>query len=182
MKTVIALLRGINVGGKNPLPMKQLASLLEDLGCQDVRTYIQSGNVVFRTKAKSTSRLSGMISSAIEKHHGFKPHVLLLEASDIGRAISGNPFPTAESEPKTVHVGFLASAPEKPDLEKLDNLSKKTERFALKGTLFYLHAPDGIGRSKLAASAEKLIGVSMTARNWRTVCKINDMIQELDES
>lgn len=180
MKTLIALLRGINVGGRNSLPMTQLVLLLEDLGCQNVRTYIQSGNVVFRTKAKSISRLSGEIRSAIKKHHGFEPHVLLLESSDVKKAISRNPFPDAESEPNTLHLGFLFSAPKSPDLKTLETLRKKSERFALKNTVFYLHAPDGVGRSKLAASAEKLVGVSMTDRNWRTVCKINDLIEELN--
>jgi len=106
--------------------------------------------------------------------------VLLLEPADVKAVISENPFPDAESEPKTLHVGFLTSAPKNPDLKMLETLKKNTERFVLKDAVFYLHAPDGVGRSKLAASAEKLIGVSMTGRNWRTVCKINDMVEELN--
>jgi len=180
MKTLIALLRGVNVGGKNSLPMKQLVSLLEDIGCQHVRTYIQSGNVLFQSNASSVSSLSKKISSTIKKSHGFEPYVLLLEAGEIKKAIMENPFPDAESDPKTLHVGFLSSAPKKPDLKMLEILRKKTEQFVLKDAVFYLYAPDGVGRSKLAASAEKLIGVSMTSRNWRTVCKLNDMVEELN--
>jgi len=180
MKTLIALFRGINVGGKNLLPMKQLVSIMEDIGCLDVITYIQSGNAVFRSEENRTSQLSGKISSAIKKQHGFEPYILLLEAADIEKAISGNPFPEAESEPKSLHVGFLSATPKKPDIQTLETLRKKTERFVLKDAVFYLHAPEGVGRSKLAASAEKLIGVSMTGRNWRTLCKIKDLVEELN--
>ena len=180
MKTLIALFRGINVGGKNLLPMKQLVSLMEDIGCQDIKTYIQSGNAVFRSKESRTSRLTGKISSAIKKQHGFEPHILLLEVADIEKAISGNPFPEATSDPKSLHVGFLYSTPRKPDIQTLETLRKKTERFLFKDGLFYLHAPEGVGRSKLAASAEKQIGVLMTGRNWRTLCKIKDMVEELN--
>ena len=176
MNTLIALLRGINVGGKNLLPMKQLISLMEDIGCQDIKTYIQSGNVVFRSKESNSSRLSAKISSAIKKQHGFEPQILLLKVADLERAISGNPFPEATSDPKSLQVGFLSSVPGKPDIQALETLRKKSERFLLKDRLFYLHAPEGIGRSKLAASAERFIGVSMTARNWRTLCKIKDML------
>ncbi len=181
MKTLIALFRGINVGGKNILPMKQLVPLLEDSGCQHVRTYIQSGNVVFQSSANSVSRLAGTISSAIKKDHGFEPYILLLEAADIKKAILDNPFPDAVSKPSTLHVGFYFSAPKNPDLEMLEIFRTNTERFVLKEAVFYLHAPEGVGRSKLAARAEKLIGVSMTSRNWRTVCKLNDMVEELAE-
>ncbi len=180
MKAFVALIRGINVGGRNPLPMKQLVPLLEALGCQQVKTYIQSGNVVFQSKGNNASRLSSQITSAIKKQHGFESYVLLLEAADFKKAVSGNPFPDAESEPETLHVGFLASVPNNPDLMMLESLRKETERFVLKDVLFFLHAPAGVGRSKLAANAEKLIGVVMTDRNWRTVCKLKDMLEELD--
>jgi uncharacterized protein (DUF1697 family) len=78
-----------------------------------------------------------------------------------------------------LHVGFLFTVPRNPDFEKLESLRKKIERFSLKDAVFYLHALEGVGRSKLAASAEKLIGVSMTVRNWRTITRLNDMVDEL---
>jgi uncharacterized protein (DUF1697 family) len=180
MKIRIALFRGINVGGKNSLQMKQLVSLLEEIGCQHVKTYIQSGNVVFKSKESSASRLSNKMSFAIKKHFGFEPFVLLLEAEDVKKAILDNPFPDAESNPKSLHLGFLSSPPKNPDLKMLETLRKKTERFVLTDAVFYLYAPEGVGRSKLAANAEKLIGVSMTARNWRTVSKIKEMVKELN--
>jgi uncharacterized protein (DUF1697 family) len=178
MKTFIALFRGINVGGKNSLPMKELVSLLEGLGCQNVKTYIQSGNAVFESKEKDASRLSNKIRVEIKKRRGFEPCVLLLRLEDMEKAIAGNPFP--ETEPKSLHIGFLASTPANPDLKALEGLKKKSERFFLKDKVFYLYAPEGIGRSKLAASAEKLLGVSVTDRNWRTVCKIRNMVKGLN--
>lgn len=179
MKTYVALFRGINVGGKNALPMKALVAILEDLGAQNVKTYIQSGNAVFVSTEKDPSRLSNKISDEIKKRLGFEPHVLLLELEDIERAIKKNPFPAAATDPKTLHAGFLASAPVKPNLETLERLKSNTERFHLIDKVFYLHAPEGIGRSKLAANAERLLGVPMTDRNWRTVSKIRDMAKEL---
>jgi uncharacterized protein (DUF1697 family) len=178
MKTYVALFRGINVGGKNTLPMKELIAILEDLGFRNVRTYIQSGNAVFEGGEEDTTGLSDRIGAAIRKRRGFESPVLLLDAEEIERAVTTNPFPEGENEPKALHVGFLASAPENPDLKALESLRKESERFLLIGNLFYLYAPEGVGRSKLAAHAEKLLGVPMTDRNWRTVCNIRGMATE----
>lgn len=172
MKTYIALFRGINVGGNNILPMKELAALLEKLGAHGVKTYIQSGNAVFRHQAERASQLSSRISAAIKESHSFEPRVLLLDLVEMEQAMASNPFPEAESDPKTLHLYFLASAPRNPDLEMLDSLQKDNEQFKLIDNVFYLHAPDGIGRSKLAERVEKALGVAATARNWRTVSKI----------
>jgi len=179
MKTYIALLRGINVGGKNTLPMKELAKLLEDLGSHNVKTYIQSGNIVLQSKEKNATRLANKIRAGIKERFHFEPHVLLLKIQELETAIKNNPFPEAESEPTTLHLGFLASAPKDPDMQKLKSIGKENERFVLKSNVFYLHAPDGIGRSKLAASAEKLLGVPQTGRNWRTVCQLMDIVKGL---
>ncbi len=178
MKTYIGLFRGINVGGNNILPMKELVALLGNIGCRNVKTYIQSGNVVLQSKEKNVSRLSSKIGAEIKKSHGFEPQVLLLELEEMKKAVESNPFPEAESEPKSLHLNFLTSVPENPDLKALESLKKESERFDLKGKVFYVHAPEGLGRSKLAANAEKFIGVSMTGRNWRTVCKIMAMAHE----
>jgi uncharacterized protein (DUF1697 family) len=179
MKVYVALFRGINVGGKNALPMKELVSILEDLGGRNVRTYIQSGNAAFVSPEKDTLRLSNKIRREIKKRCGFEPHVLLLEVDDIERAIRKNPFPEAVTDPKVLHAGFLASVPEKPNLKALESLKSDSERYQLIDKVFYLHAPEGIGRSKLAAKVEKLLGVPMTDRNWRTVCTLRELAQEL---
>lgn len=180
MKTYIALFRGINVGGSNVLPMKDLAALLEQLGARGVKTYIQSGNAVFQHEAASPAQLSGRIGAAIQASRGFEPEILLLDVADLERAMAANPFPEAGSEPKTLHLYFLASAPQNPDLQTLEGLRQETERFELVGNVFYLHAPGGIGRSKLAARVEKALGVAATARNWRTVSAIMAMAKDGD--
>ncbi|MGH8271213.1 MAG: DUF1697 domain-containing protein [Gammaproteobacteria bacterium] len=152
--------------------MKELATLLEKLGLENVKTYIQSGNVVFRSRKGSAPELCGKIRAAIKKSRGFEPRLLLLSLRALEAAIASNPFPDAESEPKTLHLSFLTSTPTRPDLERLERVKSENERFALVGDIFYLHAPDGIGRSRLAVAIEKALGVPCTARNWRTVCKI----------
>jgi uncharacterized protein (DUF1697 family) len=178
MTTYIALFRGINVGGKNKLPMKGLAATLEKVGCQDVATYIQSGNAVFQSEEQDAASLSEEIKAAIGESYGFEPRVLLLASEEMERVMRSNPFPEAESEPKTLHLYFLAAPPESPDLDALEGIKGDRERFFLGDGVFYLHAPDGIGRSKLAARVEKLLGVPTTARNWRTVLKVMEMAKQ----
>jgi uncharacterized protein (DUF1697 family) len=176
MAQYVVLLRGINVGGRSSLPMKELTGLLEELGCENVRTYIQSGNVVLESSEKAPT-LAGKIKAAVKALRGFEPEVLLLTAKELEKAIANNPFPQAEDDPKTVHFGFLASRPVRPDLEKLESLKKESEEFQLIGQVFYLYAPEGVGRSKLAAASEKALGVSMTDRNWNTVCKLQAILE-----
>ena len=175
MNIYIALFRGINVGGRNSLPMKELVAIIEKLGGKKIKTYIQSGNAVFQSAEKNLSQLSKRLTAEIQERRGFEPHVLILEIDALEKAIAGNPFPEAEADPTSLHLGFLASVPETPNLQKLDSLRQASERFHLSERVFYLHAPEGVGRSRLAASAEKLLGVPMTDRNWRTVCKIREM-------
>lgn len=175
MKTYIALFRGINVGGNNKLPMKELAVVLEGLGLQGIATYIQSGNVVFQGKAADPALLSKKIGTAIGKSHGFEPWVRLLDMPTLEQVIQGNPYPEAESVPGTLYVNFLATVPPQPNLEGLEKLRAASERFQLADDVLYLHAPDGIGRSKLAAALERLLGVPMTSRNWNTVRKLGEL-------
>ncbi len=172
MKSHIALLRGINVGGKGTLPMKELVAILESLGCRDVKTYIQSGTAVFEYKSGDAAQLAAKISAAILKKRGFAPHVLVLESKAFEKLVDGNPFPEAAAEPKSLHVFFLDSKPGMAALESLESYKSDSERYELRGSVFYLHAPDGIGRSKLAANVERKLGVPATGRNWRTVCKL----------
>lgn len=176
MTTLIALLRGINVGGSNPLPMKELAALLTGMGLREVRTYIQSGNAVFRCDANNKAALAAKIGAAIKTQHGFAPHVLLLDAAELHEAMAGNPYPDAEAEPKSLHLYFLDEAPQHPDLKSLEAIKIDGEYFTLASKVFYLHTPEGFGSSKLAARVEKLLGVAATARNWNTVRKLAEMV------
>lgn len=175
MQTYIALLRGINVGGNTVLPMKELAAAMEAVGARDVKTYIQSGNAVFRSDGADTRAFAEALTAEIKKRKGFGPHVIVLTEDEWDKAMAGNPFREAEEDPKSLHLGFLDSVPKQPNLEKLEGLKKESERFELKGKVFYLHAPEGVGRSKLAAGTEKALDVPVTDRNWRTVCKIREM-------
>ena len=178
MSTFVALFRGINVGGHNKLPMRELNDLLTGLGLQDVATYIQSGNVVFASDESDRAALSDRIRQAVHQSHGFAPQVLLLTAEEFAQAAAANPYPEAEEEPKTVHLYFLEEAPSNPDLKKLAALKLDNEHFTLVGKVFYLYAPDGIGRSKLAAGVENAMGVAVTARNWRSVGRVLEMAQK----
>ena len=175
MNTYVAFFRGINVGGNNPLPMKELVAALESIGARKVRTYIQSGNAVCESDEKNLARLSKQLSTEINKRCGFEPHVHILTLDALSKAIAENPFPDAVADPSSLHFGFLASPPTSPNLEKLSVLRKDGERFLLTERVFYLHAPEGVGRSKLAANSEKLLGVQMTDRNWKKVCKVKEM-------
>lgn len=175
MKTYIALFRGLNVGGKNRLRMKDLAALLDGIGLQNVKTYIQSGNVVFQDQPADTEQLSKRISAAIDASHGFAPWVRLLDTPTLDQAIRDNPYPEAQAASNTLYVNFLAAVPPCPNLDTLEKLRGPGERFALMGDVCYLHAPDGIGRSKLAAGMERLLGVPMTSRNWNTVMKLREL-------
>jgi len=176
MKQYIALFRGINVGGHNTLPMKTLISLLEDLGVVNVKTYINSGNAVFQISEENITHLSEKIELSVKQKCGFAPHVLLLSQAELEKAINENPFPEMESFPANLHLGFLEAKPENPNFGKIDRLKSESERYHLAERVFYLCAPDGIGRSKLASIIEKLLGVPLTDRNWRTVCKIQELI------
>lgn len=179
MHTWIALLRGINVGAANRLPMAELREQLSGLGFEDVATYIASGNVVFGANgdpdADEAAALARRIATTIETHHGFRPRVLVLSVPEFRAAMEANPFPDAESEPKTLHLYFLAEQPADFDASAFEAVASPSERWELGDHAFYLHAPDGIGRSKLAARVESLLGVPATARNWRTVTRVREM-------
>jgi uncharacterized protein (DUF1697 family) len=177
--TYILLLRAVNVGGTGSLPMKDLVTLLEKLGLAEIRIYIQSGNAVFRTSRAQAAKLPATIRARLNRKLGFAPEIILLRLEDLESAIASNPYAEAESDAKTLHLTFLASAPKTPDLAALETLRKDNERFTLKGRVFYLHAPDGVGKSRLVARIERALGVAGTARNWGTVCKLRDLADEV---
>ncbi|MEE8243904.1 MAG: DUF1697 domain-containing protein [Pseudomonadales bacterium] len=178
--TWIALFRGINVGGKHIVPMRELRQLFADCGLQEAQTYIQSGNVVFRAASRDRGRLTADITRAVEARFGFEPTVLLLEIDTLAAAIASNPYAHAESSPQSLHLYFFTEKPIDPDIQGLNQWKSGTEAFVLADRVLYLHAPDGIGRSKLAARIEKLVG-DATARNWRSAIKILAIAKQLAE-
>lgn len=175
MNQWIALFRGINVGGNNILKMAELREELESLKFENVRTYVQSGNVVFDSRAKSAGSLQKKIASLVKKLHGFEPHVFVLKREDLVAAVEANPFPDAVEKPSTLHLYFLNSPATAPKMDAIEEAKAATERFEITDSVFYLHAPDGVARSRLAANAERHLGVVTTARNYRTVSKLVDM-------
>jgi uncharacterized protein (DUF1697 family) len=180
MNTWIALFRGVNVGGKQMLPMKDLRAMLEADGCTDVKTYIQSGNVVFRCPVGEASRVAARLRAAVAKGRGYEPNVLVLTLKELEKAVAGNPFPDADTNPKSLHLFFLAERPTKPDTKAMDAIKAKTESYALEDRVLYLHAPAGFGISKLAQRAERLLGVDATARNWLTVTTMLELAKSYE--
>jgi uncharacterized protein (DUF1697 family) len=177
VRTYILLLRAVNVGGTGALPMKELAQLLGRLGARNVRTYIQSGNAVFRAKRADVARLPARVRAALGRKLGFAPEMILLRQEDLESALAANPYPKAA--PQALHLVFFASRPAAPDLAALEKLRKANERFALKGRVFYLCAPDGVGRSRLHARVESALGTVGTGRNWRTACALQEIAREV---
>lgn len=151
------------------MPMARLKVVMQSSGCSDVQSYIQSGNVVFSSSVKSKTRLTLQILEVIESEFGFRPQVMLLNKAEFREAIENNPFDVNGKEPHTLHFFFLEEQPSQPDLDGLMKLAIKTEVLELVSKVFYLDAPDGIGKSKLAAAAERLLGVPATARNYNTI-------------
>lgn len=175
MQVWIALFRGINVGGHNRLPMPALRDLLQGLGFSGVQTYIQSGNAVLLGPPDDPVVLGQKITNAIEQHFGFAPKVWMIKSNAFDQIITENPYKDSVNEHKNIHVYFLAKPAENPDLAKLETLRAKDEMVCLKDSAFYLLAPSGIGRSKLAGNIDIILGVQTTARNWRSVLKIKAM-------
>lgn len=176
--TYVALLRGINVGGKNKLPMKDLAGMFTQAGCSDVRTYIQSGNVIFRAPDSVARKIPGGISQRIEESAGYRIPVVLRTAEELRNAVAANPFIAADAPEKTLHVYFLANAPDSKKIESLDPGRSLPDTFHVSGREIYLQLPNGMARTKLTNVYfdSKLATVS-TARNWNTVLQLLERMQ-----
>jgi uncharacterized protein (DUF1697 family) len=169
--TWIALIRGINVGGKNKVNMKELTQLMEEKGFGQVQTYIQSGNVVFRSESERGDEMATLI----EESFGFRPAVFIMSGSYLRKAAEQNPYPVDAG--KMVHFFFCDQAPTNVDFDFLESLRLESESYKLIDRVFYLYAPEGIGRSKLAEKMGRAFkGVTMTARNLNTIDKLLEMI------
>ncbi len=174
MQTWIALLRGVNVGGHRKLPMADLRAALAAEGLADVATYIQSGNLIF-TAGGEAGALAERIASVIARAFGFETDVLVFPAERLAAGLVANPFPEAEDDPARLYIHFPFGEIAPLDEAGLAALASRGERFALVGGLFYLHAPEGVGRSDLAARLERFINVPTTARNLRSCRKMLEL-------
>lgn len=174
----VALLRGINVGGKNKLPMKDLAAMFEAATCTDVRTYIQSGNVVFTAEPEVAQALPDVISGRIVEDFGYHVPVVLRSLPEMEEAVANNPFFAEGASPETLHIMFLADTPGAERVDALDPDRSPPDRFAVLGREVYLSLPNGAGNSKLTNQYfDRQLGTVSTARNWRTVTTLLAMMR-----
>ena len=168
----VALLRGINVAGKNPVPMKELAALFEKAGAGDVVTYIQSGNVVFTATEALARKLPSWMAKQIPATFGCKSPVIVRSHDELQEIASHNRF--SHDDPTRLLVMFLDSTPK--NVAKLDAKRSPPDQFAVVGQDVYLFCPNGYGRSKLTNDYfDRTLGVVSTVRNWRTVLKLLEM-------
>jgi uncharacterized protein (DUF1697 family) len=168
MATYVGLLRAVNVGGRK-LSMADLVRVTESVGGRDVRTYLQSGNVVFR----GTKAVASGLAEALSDSCGFDVPVLLRTPTDFDRILSGQPFNVAEAE---LHVTFLDARPQAGLADAIDTSGHGSDRFVVAGKEVYLHCPGGYGRTKLNNTFwERKLKVRATTRNWRSVRALAEM-------
>jgi uncharacterized protein (DUF1697 family) len=173
--TYVALLRGINLGARNKVSMPDLRELFAGLGAEDVTTYLQSGNVVF--KAPAARAKPGAIEQRISRELGLDVNVLVRTPAQLARIVERNPFVGQASEPKKqLHVTFLADSPPAARVKELDPERSPPDEFRVTGREVYLHCPKGYGPSKLSnAYFEQKLGVVATTRNWNTVTQLAEL-------
>lgn len=179
MGTMLAMFRGINVGGNNQVKMADLKLLHASLGLQDVTTYIQTGNVLFTSDAADTALLAHRIEDAFAEKFGFRASVIVRTASELQAVVEQSPFQDQpDKEPQWIVVMFLATCPDKAAQEDLRQSYGGPEEMHFIGQELYMYYPEGIGRSKLTITLiEKKLKTSGTARNWNTVMKLHELVQ-----
>ncbi len=173
----LALLRGINVGGKNKLPMSALAEMFEAAGCKDVRTYIQSGNVIFNASAHVSARVSERVTTQIAERFGFRVPVVVRTIEQLRETFTNNPFLVSGADEKALHVMFLAGTPSPAAIDKLDPDRSPGDAFVVRDHTVYLHLPRDVAGSKLTnAYFDSKLATISTSRNWRTVTALLELM------
>ena len=174
MTTHIALLRGVNVGGRQMVAMSELRDLLTELGFAGARSLLQSGNLVFASKARTGAKLESLLEAAVEKRLGCRTDFFVRTAEEWQGVVAWNPFrQEAERDPSHLIVMFLKQAPDSKAVEGLQAAITGRETFRAEGREAYIVYPDGIGRSRLTnALIERKLGTRGTGRNWNTVLKL----------
>ncbi len=179
LSTHVALLRGINVGGKNMLPMKDLAEMFTEAGCTDVRTYIQSGNVVFAAPPTLVKTIPTHITNRIEELFGLRIPVILRTAAEMATTSRNNPFMKTGADEKLLNVFFLAHMPALENVLQLDPERSVPDSFSVHNREIYVNLPNGAARTKLTnAWFDTRLATTSTARNWRTVLTLTQMMVE----
>jgi len=184
MAVVISLLRGINVGGHHKIKMDALRDLYDSLGLRNAQTYVQSGNVVFKTRDQDLIRLGKKIEDAIERTFGFRPSVINRTPAELRRAIARNPFARRRGvEPHRLIVTFLAGLPGTEARDRALKLKSDTEELRMDEREFYMYFPAGMARPKLTwLTVEKVLQTPATGRNWNTVTKLLEIADKLEAS
>jgi len=182
MAVIISLLRAVNVGGRGKVKMDALRALYLSLGFEDVQTFIQSGNVVFRTKERSLAKLAVKIEDAIEGKFNFRPPVILRTAEQLRAVVAANPFAARpEIEPGKLLVWFLAAPLSAEAIAKVRAIPTAPEELKIAGNEVFVYYPNGQGRTKLNwPSIERAMKVSGTGRNWNSVRKLLEMAGALE--
>ena|SRR5215470_4689710 len=182
MPVVIALLRAINVGGHAVIKMDALRAFFSSLKCKDVQTYVQSGNVVFRTNERDLARLGKRIQATIAKKFGVTPGVMLRTTADMRGVVARNPFAKRENiEPAKLLVSFLGAKLDQTAHDMLAALPLKGEELIPSGRELFIYFPNGAGKSKLPwAKVDKICQSQGTARNWNSVTKLLEMAEALE--
>jgi uncharacterized protein (DUF1697 family) len=178
MTTYVALLRGINVSGRNKIAMAELRALAESLGSTAVRTYIQSGNIVLDSTTRSAATVSDALSGAIARKLGLDVAVIVRTASEVDAVLAANPLNARGADPAKSHVTFLAAKPAATAVRGLSDVDRSPDEFAVVGREVFLHCPNGYGTTKLTNTFfEKRLGVAATTRNWKTVQTLAQLAQ-----
>ena len=181
MPVIISMLRGVNLGPHNRIKMDALRALYSSLKLENPRTYVQSGNVIFRTKEKDPTLIAGKIQKALEKKLACRTEVILRTTDELRKTVAANPFAGRDLEPGKILVTFLAAEPGREAEKALETFKKYPEDLHLKGRELYIYFPNGAGRSKLPWSrVEKFLKVSGTARNWNSVTNMLKMAEEME--
>ena len=182
MAVIISMLRGVNVGGHKMVKMDALCTLYESLGLRDAATYVQSGNVIFRTDGRDLVRLCKRIENGIEKTFGFRSDVILRTPAELRDVIARNPFASRRGiEPKRLAVTFLASDPGQEARDKLLAIKAEPEEVRIDGRELYIYYPNGMARPKLTwPIIERTLKTSGTSRNWNTVTKLLEIAERFE--
>ncbi len=169
----VALLRGINVGGKHRLPMRDLAAIIGDLGATEIETYIQSGNAVFAASRKVATDIASATTARIAERFGFDAPVVVVSVDDLAAIVRDNPFVAEGADATTLHVAFLADAPTPSAVATLDAARSPPDTFVVRGAAIYLCLPNGVARTKLTNDwFDRKLATRSTIRNWRTVLEL----------
>ncbi len=180
MQTHLALLRGINVSGKKLIKMKDLRNLFEQSGFENVKTYIQTGNVIFDSKENSREKLAQKIKDLIFGHYGFDVGIVMLNEKALAKAISENPFVNESNvDMKQLYVAFLSEEPSEENHERMKQANIDNDIAMLSGEVMYLKYDANAGNSKLSTNLiENKLNVTATSRNWNTTLRLLDLLKE----